>query len=287
MNALSDLTVANGEGKQTKLDEGESSNKTRRPSLKSNSREDKKEKLKDTNNNATVKSLKTSEKQNKIAKMKEVKTPKKVKMTAKAGKGKTKIVKNLDSDETIGMLVEEISNVQQIVVGPSLHDGITVEVDTHEFDMEMSEEDGNEVFDEESGDDEIEHIVSTIDEDKEGQIQDNQQLSIIEQVKAFEQGKNSDAEFQKLLENKTLKRVFNQFYNDRLEGVEKTQTNNGKVFEVRKSNNCSMQVLYSFNFGRSLLSVFLGQGDLSQLIAVVNGTNDGSTVRPFVLGFGR
>ena len=52
-------------------------------------------------------------------------------------------------------------------------------------------------------------------------------------------------------------------------------------------SKCSMQVLYSFDSGRSLLSIFLGQGDLSQLIAVVNGTNDGSMVRPFVLGFGR
>ena len=49
---------------------------------------------------------------------------------------------------------------------------------------------------------------------------------------------------------------------------------------------CSTRVLYSFDSGGSLLSVFLDQGDLSQLIAVVNGTNDGSTVRPFVLGFG-
>ena len=51
-------------------------------------------------------------------------------------------------------------------------------------------------------------------------------------------------------------------------------------------NNCSMWVLYSFDSGRSLLSTLLGQGDLSQLIAVVNGKNGGSTVKPFVLGFG-
>ena len=49
---------------------------------------------------------------------------------------------------------------------------------------------------------------------------------------------------------------------------------------------CSTRVLYSFDSSGSLLSVFLGQGDLSQLITVVNGTNDGSMVRPFVLGFG-
>ena len=48
---------------------------------------------------------------------------------------------------------------------------------------------------------------------------------------------------------------------------------------------CSMQVLYSFDSGGSLLSIFLGQEDLSQLIVVVNCTNNGSTVRPFVLGF--
>ena len=50
-------------------------------------------------------------------------------------------------------------------------------------------------------------------------------------------------------------------------------------------NKCSTWILYSFNSGGSLLSIFLGQEDLSQLITVVNGTNDGSTVRPFVLGF--
>ena len=49
----------------------------------------------------------------------------------------------------------------------------------------------------------------------------------------------------------------------------------------------STRVLYSFDSGGSLLSTLLGQGDLFQLIAVVNGTNDGSTVKTFVLGFGR
>ena len=49
----------------------------------------------------------------------------------------------------------------------------------------------------------------------------------------------------------------------------------------------STRVLYSFDSGGFLLYTSLGQGDLSQLIVVVNGTNGGSTVKPFVLGFGQ
>ena len=118
---------------------------------------------------------------------------------------------------------------QQANVGPSMHDGIIVEVDTHEFDISDEELDGPETSDESNNKDldVCEKVVTPVNMDV--TIADSAAKEIYpeasRQIQQIEKHGGTEDDYQKLLQNKTLKRVFEQFYNDRIQATTSKEGN--------------------------------------------------------------
>ena len=138
-----------------------------------------------------------------------------LKLNSKKESGKAE---NLSADSKINADAPSL-----IKVGPAINDDIILKVDTHEFDVLEEEVDNDEFGSDKDLDQQmVEEVVTLTDLDCDGNTFEAGTIQgVVQQVENFEKGlkegsKDSAEEYQKLLKNETLKRVFNQFYNDRI-----------------------------------------------------------------------
>ena len=199
-------TVAQGEGKQNKFDNQKTMTNTSGKLNNTSSNMDK-----DVNNNASTirnklggkrKSQNQSELEKSVQK-KSLKVEKVENKVQSAPKGVNKIAAK-----------PIFENVRSIKVGPSIHDGITVEVDTHEFDFSEDEQilEQHDFDSDESGTEGVEEIVEVPTDGATKIVENAPVMDMVENL-ASKKGSCTDEEYSKLLENNTLRRIFNDFYN--------------------------------------------------------------------------
>ena len=133
-------------------------------------------------------------------------------------KPEKKIIQSkIHSDSFVENLDDSNISQEDVHVGPSIHDGIVVTVDMHEFDISEDEMAASDKSGDDSQDESL--VMETVVEPVFDQ-------TVTEQHEGTDLQGNNKGEYEQLLKDPMLKKVFEQFYNERIKDMQGKQEGN-------------------------------------------------------------